>query len=86
MVHRELAGTEVLNPRDLKPLIFTDFYSAPLVRILIFSQVSKQRDPASVLKRLATAIRIVHIDYVIFTWYDPEQEFDSGTGECKLRS
>ncbi|KAF2869244.1 putative tetrahydrofolylpolyglutamate synthase [Massariosphaeria phaeospora] len=52
---------------------------APLVRILIFSQVSEQRDAAIVLERLATTLSTIHIHHVIFTLYDPEQDFDSAT-------
>ncbi|XP_014550968.1 hypothetical protein COCVIDRAFT_42651 [Bipolaris victoriae FI3] len=50
-----------------------------LVRILIFSQVSEQRDAKIVLERLATTLSTIHIHHVIFTLYDPEQDFDSTT-------
>ncbi|KAI0571620.1 FolC Folylpolyglutamate synthase [Pyrenophora tritici-repentis] len=52
---------------------------ASLVRILIFSQVSEQRDAKIVLERLATALSTIRIHHVIFTLYDPEQDFDSTT-------
>ncbi|RKK97131.1 hypothetical protein BFJ68_g14140 [Fusarium oxysporum] len=61
----------------------SDGQRAPPTRILIFSQVSEQRDAAIVLERLATALNTVHIHHVIFTLYDPQQDFDSPTGEGK---
>ncbi|KAF2663023.1 folylpolyglutamate synthase [Lophiostoma macrostomum CBS 122681] len=51
----------------------------PFVRILIFSQFSEQRDAAIVLERLATTLSTIQIHYVIFTLYDPEQNFESAT-------
>ncbi|UZP40249.1 hypothetical protein NXS19_008065 [Fusarium pseudograminearum] len=51
--------------------------SAPTTRILIFSQVSKQRDTAVVLERLATALSIVDIHHVILTLYDPRQDLEA---------
>ncbi|EKJ71656.1 hypothetical protein FPSE_08102 [Fusarium pseudograminearum CS3096] len=51
--------------------------SAPTTRILIFSQVSKQRDTAVVLERLATALSTVDIHHVILTLYDPRQDLEA---------
>lgn len=67
-------------------LPITNICRTPPTRILIFSQVSEQRDAAIVLERLATALGTVHIHHVIFTLYDPEQDFDSTTGEHKPHS
>ena len=60
----------------------TDVHSASPVRILIFGQVSKQRDAKLVLEQLATALSPIRIDHVIFTSYDPKQDFDSTRGEA----
>ncbi|PHH74888.1 hypothetical protein CDD80_2770 [Ophiocordyceps camponoti-rufipedis] len=49
--------------------------SAP--RILIFGQVSKQRDGAIVVKQLAKALSPARISHVIFTLYDPKEDFDA---------
>ncbi|KAJ8118410.1 hypothetical protein OPT61_g620 [Boeremia exigua] len=49
------------------------------VRILIFSQVSEQRDSTVVLEQLANDLSSVHIHHVIFTNYDPQQDFESAT-------
>lgn len=49
-------------------------------RVLIFSQLSRARDTTTVLKCLATALSTVHIQHVIFTRYDPRQDFESQTG------
>ncbi|KAI4626960.1 uncharacterized protein J4E87_004301 [Alternaria ethzedia] len=51
--------------------------NASPVRILVFSQISKQRDAKLVLERLAAALSPIHIDHVIFTLYDPQQDLDS---------
>ncbi|OBS25954.1 hypothetical protein FPOA_06486 [Fusarium poae] len=53
--------------------------SVHLARILIFSQISKERDSTMVLKRLATALGPVDIHHVIFTLYDPRQDLESAT-------
>ncbi|KAI8717950.1 Mur-ligase-M domain-containing protein [Fusarium sp. LHS14.1] len=45
-------------------------------RILIFGQVSNQRDGVAVLKSLANVLCRVQIHHVIFTLYDPRQGFD----------
>ncbi|KAM6524729.1 Folylpolyglutamate synthetase, variant 2 [Fusarium falciforme] len=45
-------------------------------RILIFGQVSNQSNGVSVLKRLANELCRAQIHHVIFTLYDPRQEFD----------
>ncbi|RSM04503.1 hypothetical protein CDV31_009991 [Fusarium ambrosium] len=45
-------------------------------RILIFGQVSNQRDGVAVLQRLAAILCRVKIHHVIFTLYDPKQGFD----------
>ena len=47
-------------------------------RILIFGQISDQRDTAVVLKRLATDLSAVHVQNVIFTSYDRKQSFSPG--------
>ena len=84
MVHRELelSGREVLGLFGQMPLPIANIYlfmhRPP--RILIFSQVSDQRDGAIVLERLATALSGVQIDHAIFTLYDPKQNYDSTTG------
>ncbi|XPS92844.1 Tetrahydrofolate synthase [Ascochyta lentis] len=52
---------------------------APVARILIFSQVSEQRDSQIVLEQLANDLSAVHIHHVIFTNYDPKQDFESAT-------
>jgi folylpolyglutamate synthase len=50
---------------------------------LIFSHVSEQRDAAIVLEHLATSLSTVHIHHVIFTLYDPAQDFDSDSATGK---
>jgi hypothetical protein len=74
----------VLNSPDQTLPPFTNVHRASLIRILIFSQVSEQRDAKIVLERLATALSTIHIHHVIFTLYDPEQDFDSTTGKDNL--
>lgn len=68
------------QPGHISPLI-TDAISASPVRILVFSQISKQRDAKLVLERLAAALSPIHIDHVIFTLYDPQQDLDSPAGK-----
>ncbi|KAF2020342.1 folylpolyglutamate synthase [Aaosphaeria arxii CBS 175.79] len=48
-------------------------------RILIFSQVSEQRDAESVLERLAKDLGIGQIDHAIFTVYNPREAIESAT-------
>lgn len=81
MVRRELCGKEVLQPQHTLPPII-NIRSASPVQILIFSQVSKQRDTKLVLERLATALSPIRIDHVIFTSYDAKQDFDPTTREA----
>lgn len=50
------------------------------MRILIFSQITDQRDGAAVFQRLATSLTGSGIQYVIFTTYERDQDFDSGIG------
>ena len=58
--------------------------SAGTVRILIFSQISEQRDSEVVFERLATSLSPVPIHSVIFTQYDPTADFDSVPGKLTL--
>ncbi|KAH7078495.1 folylpolyglutamate synthase [Paraphoma chrysanthemicola] len=51
--------------------------SAPHERILIFSQITEQRDATVVLERLASTLSTIRIHHVIFTIYDPQQDFSS---------
>ncbi|RSL81370.1 hypothetical protein CEP51_005907 [Fusarium floridanum] len=46
------------------------------MRILIFGQVSNQRDGVGVLQHLAAVLCRVKIHHVIFTLYDPKRGFD----------
>ena len=48
--------------------------------MLIFSQISDQRDGAAVFERLATSLAGSGMQYVIFTMYERDQDFDSGIG------
>jgi folylpolyglutamate synthase len=48
--------------------------------MLIFSQISDQRDEAAVFERLATSLAGSGMQYVIFTMYERDQDFDSGIG------
>jgi folylpolyglutamate synthase len=48
-----------------------------MVRILIFGHVSEHRDATNVLEHLAIALSTIHIQHIIFTLYDPKQDFDS---------
>ena len=48
------------------------------MRMLIFSQISDQRDGAAVFERLATSLAGSGMQYVIFTTYERDQDFDSG--------
>ncbi|VUC30090.1 unnamed protein product [Clonostachys rosea] len=50
--------------------------SKPSTRVLIFSQASEARNATEVLDQLATALRDVAIDHVIFTTYSPDQDLD----------
>ena len=70
------------QPGHISPL--TDASSASPVRILIFSQISKQRDAKLVLERLATTLSPIHIDHAIFTLYDPQQDLDSPPGKVLI--
>lgn len=47
--------------------------------------MSQERDPKSVLEELASALTAIPIDYVIFTTYRPEQDFELETGETPSR-
>lgn len=49
-------------------------------RVLIFSQASEARNATEVLDQLATTLRDVAIDHVIFTTYSPDQDLDIGSG------
>ena len=49
-------------------------------RVLIFGQVSKQRDPPTVARSLAASFRSEDIETVIFTLYDPVQDFEALAG------
>ena len=53
--------------------------NSPGLRILIFTQVSKARNTAIVLKQLAIALSTVHIQHVIFTRCDPRQQLEFQT-------
>ncbi|CAG9989304.1 unnamed protein product [Clonostachys byssicola] len=53
--------------------------SKPSTRVLIFSQASEARNATEVLDQLATALRDVAIDHVIFTTYSPDQDLDFGS-------
>ncbi|CAH0047447.1 unnamed protein product [Clonostachys solani] len=53
--------------------------SMPSTRVLIFSQASEARNATEVLDQLATALRDVAIDHVIFTTYSPDQDLDIGS-------
>lgn len=55
------------------------------VRILIFNQISDERDSAAVLERLASSLKDCPIQHVIFAGYDPHAEFGSGTGRQTIR-
>jgi folylpolyglutamate synthase len=52
--------------------------------MLIFSQISDQRDGAAVFERLATSLAGSGIQYLIFTTYERDHDFDSGIGICLL--
>jgi folylpolyglutamate synthase len=54
--------------------------TSPVVRMLIFSQITDQRDDAAVFERLANSLWGSGVQYVIFTTYKREQDFDSGIG------
>ncbi|KAI4913580.1 hypothetical protein J4E90_005299 [Alternaria incomplexa] len=58
--------------------------NASPVSILVFSQVSKQRHAKLVLERLAIALSPIHIDHVIFTLYDPQQDLASPAGKVLI--
>lgn len=51
------------------------------IRILIFNQISDERDGAVVLEHLAASLRDFPIQHVIFAGYDARQEFLSETGK-----
>jgi hypothetical protein len=51
-----------------------------MVRMLIFSQITDQRDDIAVFERLANSLRGSGTQYVIFTTYKRDQDFDSGIG------
>ncbi|KAF2085297.1 folylpolyglutamate synthase [Saccharata proteae CBS 121410] len=61
--------------------------NAPTTRILIFSQISDQRDSTLVLECLARALGNVDIHHVIFTLYTSGQDFESEsqTGDSVYR-
>jgi folylpolyglutamate synthase len=48
--------------------------------MLIFSQITDQRDGAAVFERLATSLVGSGIQYAIFTTYERGQDFDSRIG------
>jgi hypothetical protein len=48
--------------------------------MLIFSQISDQRDGAAVFERLAASLAGSGIQYVIFTTYERDQSSNSGIG------
>ncbi|RFU26342.1 hypothetical protein B7463_g9997, partial [Scytalidium lignicola] len=52
----------------------------PIVRILIFSQITTERDDVAVFKRLVTALRGSGIQYVIFTTYNQGNGSDRTIG------
>ncbi|KAL6364827.1 hypothetical protein LRP88_00800 [Fusarium phalaenopsidis] len=64
----------------------TQTQRAAPTRVLIFGQVSNQRDGVAVVHRLATALCRVQIRHVIFTLYDPKQGFESTSGQNKPHS
>ena len=50
-------------------------------KILIFNQASNERDAIPVLENLASGLKDVPIQHVIFAGYNPDQEFDADEGE-----
>lgn len=48
-------------------------------RILIFSQISPNRDPEMVLGQLAQSLTTTDIQHVIFTAYEPHQSFEAAS-------
>lgn len=69
------------QPADTNPRL------TPGRRILIFGQLSDQRDSVAVVRRLADAFDGDEVPNVIFTHYDPNQLFDgiNGTRFCASR-
>jgi hypothetical protein len=57
-------------------------YSAsPIKKVLIFGHVSNTRDAAQLVTRLAKALSTTRIDCVIFTHYEPSQDFHKLEGQ-----
>jgi len=48
--------------------------------MLIFSQITDQRDDVAVFERLAASLRGSGLQYVIFTTYKRDKDSDSGIG------
>ena len=81
MVHCGQQDTKVLVSLEISITMLIVFRVVePVVRVLIFSLITDQRDGNAVVKHLATSLLDSGIRHVIFTTYKRDHESESRTG------